>query len=307
MNLRQLQLLLQVVDCNLNVSAAARASHTTQPSVSRHLQALEKRLGIRIFVRSRRRITGLTGVGRQVVDSARRVMHAAKSLEALGRHTGRQQRGTITIAASHTYARYSLPHIVCAFMRRHPKVRLVLRQGDPQQIMAWASSGEADVAICAEPNGRSKDLVFFSCNRHDRVILVPPGHPLARMKRPTLKQLSAYPLITYDAQFAIHRKILEAFEAHALMPNIVLTATDVDVMKTYVKCGMGVAVVASLAYSPAEDRELQAIAANHLFEPTTIKLGVRKAAFLAPFVYDFIEAFSPSLKREHIEAALLAP
>jgi LysR family cys regulon transcriptional activator len=194
--------------------------------------------------------------------------------------------------------------VVKAFMARHPKVRLVLRQGDPQQIMHWAASGEADIAICAERNERPTDLVFFSCNRHERVILTPHAHPLCRSRRPTLEQLSRYPLITYDAQFAIYRKIVERFDDAGLTPNIVLTATDVDVMKTYVRSGLGVAIVASVAYSAAEDRQLKAINANHLFEPTTIKLGVRKATFLRPFVYDFIESFAPNLKREDIQRAL---
>jgi len=306
MNIRQLQLLSQVVECNLNISRAARAAHTTQPSVSRHLQALETQLGVQLFVRSKRKISGLTSTGRQVLDSARHVLHELDTLSQLGKKNTRDQQGSITIAASHTYARYSLPPVVRTFMERYPKVRLVLRQGDPQQIMNWASTGEADLAICAEPNERPKALAFFSCNRHERVILTSAGHALTKIKRPTLEQLGRHRLITYDSQFAIHRKIMEAFESKGLSPNIVLTATDVDVMKTYVKGGLGVAIVASLAYSRTEDPGLRAISANHLFEPTTIKLGVRKGAFLRSFVYDFIEMFSPALPREHVQRALFA-
>lgn len=216
------------------------------------------------------------------------------------------QSGCITIAASHTYARYSLPSVVRTFIQRYPRVRFVLRQGDPQQILNWATTGAADVAVCAEPNDRPKELVFFSCHRHERVILSPAGHALGKLKKPSLDQLSKYPIITYDSQFAIHQSILRAFEAKDLKPNIVLTATDVDVMKTYVKCGLGIAVVPALAYNKIDDVGLVAANANHLFEPTTIKLGVRKDTFLRSFVYDFIELFAPTLKREQIQRALIS-
>ena len=306
MNIRQLQLLSQVVDCDLNISRAARMAHTSQPSVSRHLQALESQLGIRIFVRNKRKVEGLTTTGHQVLESARRILYEVESLNELGKASDTDQHGSITIGASHTYARYALPTVVRAFMQRYPHVRLVLRQGDPQQILNWASAGATDIAVCAEPNDRPKSIIFFSCNRHERLILTPRGHPLVKLKKPTLRQLSDHPIITYDSQFAIHKSIVRAFEAQGLEPNIVLTATDVDVMKTYVKCGLGVAVVASLAYNEGDDLDLVAINANHLFEPTTIKLGVRKGAFLRSYVFDFIELFAPQLNRDQIQRALIA-
>lgn len=306
MQLRPLRLLLHVVDSGFNVSKAARAAHTSQPNVSRHLQALERELGVKIFLRAERRITGLTGTGQQVLESARRILYEVDGLRDLATVSPKDREGRIAIAASHTYARYSLPDVVTAFKKRYPRVRLVLRQGDPQEIMSWTISGATDLAICAALNERPKELVFFSCNRHDRIILAPAGHPLCAVKRPTLEQLARYPLITYDAQFGIHHTILESFESRHLTPNIVLTATDVDVMKTYVKSGLGVAIVASLAYHRGEDRNLRAIPASHLFSPTTIKLGLRKGGFLPSFVYDFIEMFSTNLKRQDIERVLLA-
>ena len=306
MRLRQLQLFSQAVDCGLNISLTARRAHTSQPSVSRHLQSLEKQIGTPIFVRSKRKISGLTSTGREVLDYAKRVLHDIDTIGELGKNSEASQQGSITIAASHTYARYALPDVIRTFMARYPKVRLVLRQGDPQQIMTWASNGDADLAICAEAEDRPKDLVFFSCNQHERIILAPRNHPLAKVRKPTLHQLSQYSLITYDAKFAIYWRILEVFEAKGLSPNIVLTATDVDVMKTYVRSGLGIAVVASLAYSKAEDTTLVAISANHLFEPVAIKIGLRKGAFLRSFVYDFIEIFAPALRREKIQLALAA-
>lgn len=305
MNIRQLQLLSQVVDCNLNISRAARMAHTSQPSVSRHLQALENQLGLRIFVRTKRKVTGLTTTGHQVLQSARRILCEIETLNDLGKKSDADQHGSITIAASHTYARYVLPTVVRSFMQRYPHVRLALRQGDPQQILQWVNTGATDIGVCAEPNDRPKDVLFFSCNRHERLILTPNRHPLVKVKKPTLYQLSKHPIITYDSQFAIHKSIVRSFETRGLEPNIVLTATDVDVMKTYVRSGLGIAVVASLAYDKADDYGLAAINANHLFEPTTIKLGLRKGTFLRSYVYDFIELFAPSLKRDEIQRALI--
>jgi LysR family cys regulon transcriptional activator len=304
MNIRQFQLLSQVAECDLNISRTARTAHTSQPTVSRHLQALENQLGVRIFIRKKRKVIGLTATGKQVLQSARRVLYEIESMSELSTKTTADQHGSITIAASHTYARYSLPSVVRTFIQRYPNVRFILRQGDPHQILTWATTGAVDVAVCAEPKERPKELVFFSCNRHERLILTPAGHPLGKLKKPSLYQLSKYPLITYDSQFAIHQTILGAFEAEGLTPNIVLTATDVDVMKTYVKCGLGVAVVPSLAYTKAEDRGLVAVNANHLLEPMTIKVGLRKDTFLRSFVYDFIEMFAPMLKRDQIRRAL---
>lgn len=305
MNLKQLRLLAQAAECDLNISRTARRAHTSQPSVSRHLQALEAQLGVRIFIRRKRKVMGLTDTGRRVLQSARRVLHEIEAMNELSAKAA-TDHGSITVAASHTYARYSLPAVVRTFMQRYPNVRFVLRQGDPQQIVTWAATGAVDVAICAEPEDPPRDLAFFSCGGHERLILTPTGHPLGRLKKPTLRQISGYPLITYDSQFAIHRTILGAFEAAGLTPNIVLTATDVDVMKTYVKCGLGIAVVPSLAYTRTEDRGLVAINANHLFEPTTMRVALRRDTYLRPFVYDFIELFAPGLRRSQIQSALMA-
>jgi LysR family cys regulon transcriptional activator len=191
-----------------------------------------------------------------------------------------------------------------AFIARYPNVRLVLRQGDPHQIATWVASGNADIGICAEPVERPKDIMFFPCHKHNRIILAPPDHPLASVNKPTLTQLSKYPLITYEAPFTVHRRIVEAFENKGLSPNFVLTATDVDVMKTYVKAGLGLAIVASLAHNADEDNDLVAIEASHLFKPDIIKIALRKGTYQRSYTYDFIELFAPSLKREQLQAML---
>jgi len=222
----------------------------------------------------------------------------------IGQADSLQQTGSLTIAASHAQARYSLPQVVREFMTKHPKVRLVLLQGGPDQITDWVSQGQADIAITSETNKLIPDLALFPCHKHSRILLVPQGHPLKRITKPTLEQLAKYPLITYNASFSVYRRVEEAFARKRLVPNIVLSATDVDVMKTYVRLGLGVAIVASLAFNAREDKYLQAIDANHLFEPNLINIGLRKGTYLKPYVYDFIEMFSPPLRREQIKRVL---
>lgn len=304
MNLRHLQLFCEVVNTNLNISAAAKALHTSQPSVSRHLLALEHELGVALFVRSKKRILSLTGPGEVVLESARRVLFEIENINQAGNVHGKGKRGNLVVAASHTHARYSLPKVVRAFIAQYPNVRLVLRQGDPHQIAEWVASGNADIGICAEPLERPKDIMFFPCHKHHRIILTPLDHPLAAIKKPSLAQLSRYPLITYEAPFTVHRRIVEAFESKGLSPNFVLTATDVDVMKTYVKAGLGLAIVASLAHNAEEDMGLVAISASHLFKPDLIKIALRKGTYQRSYTYDFIELFSPTLKREQLQAML---
>jgi len=302
--LRQLQLLSQAVDNGFNLSSTARNGFTSQPSVSRHLLALEEALGVAVFVRSRRRICGLTSAGREVLETARRVLHELESLGELARDEPASQRGTITIAASHSYARYVLPSVVRTFMAEFPSVRLVLRQGDPQQLVDWVAAGEADLAICAETGEPRDGLVSFTCNQHERVVITPAGHPLGRRRRMTLQALARERLITYDAKFSLHRRIVEAFETEGLEANIVLTATDVDVMKAYVRSGLGIAIVASIAWSPEEDTDLRAVSASHLFAPATIKVVLRKGSFVRSFVFAFISSFAPQLRRDRIQQAL---
>lgn len=303
MKLNQLKLFCQVVDYGLNISSAARAVHTSQPSVSRHLQALEKELGARLFVRSKKRILGLTDSGKEVLRTARRVISELDGLTHLSQR-GKEQQGHITISASHTHARYLLPEIVERFRSLYPRVRLTFREGDPDQIIRWLTSGNADLAISATPREPAKNLVCFPCCQHRRLILTPAGHPLAKVKRPTLQRLARYPLITYDSQFTVHKTVLDVFHKAGLTPNIILSATDVDVMKAYVKRGVGVAIVAALAFDRSEDKKLCAVEAGHLFPANTVKLWLRKDASLPTYIYDFLETFSPALQRDMVREAL---
>jgi LysR family transcriptional regulator, cys regulon transcriptional activator len=305
MKLNQLKLFCHVVDYGMNISSAARAAHTSQPSVSRHLQALEQELGVSLFLRSKKRILGLTDSGRETLKTAKRVVSELDNLTHLANARANGERGNITISASQTHARYLLPDVVERFRRVYPKIRLVFRVGDPDQIIQWLMRGNADLAISADPLEPVRNLVCFPCREVQRLILTPPNHPLAKVKRPTLQRLAKYPLITYDSQFTFHRMVLDVFRKADLAPNIVLSATDVDVIKAYVKRGLGVAIVAATAFDPSEDKKLCAVAAGHLFPTNSIKLWLRRDAPLPSYIYHFLEMLSPSLKPNIIREALL--
>jgi LysR family cys regulon transcriptional activator len=306
MKLRHIQLFCRLVDSDMSVSQAAHAMHTTQPNVSRQLQALERELGAALFVRSQRRILGLTHAGREALECARGVLREVEKLSHVAKVKPEEQSGSMTVAVSHTQARYFLPDVVRSFTQSYPKVRVVLRQGDPRQLLTWLAAGDADIAITSQASVSPRNLVLFSCHESPRVIVTPPTHPLTRLKKPTLAQVAQYPLITYDDSFAIHSRLIDTFARHGFAANIVLTATDVDVMKTYVRYGLGVAIVASLAFDGKEDRDLRAIPAGHLFEPSMVKIVLRKGTYVRPYVLDFIQRLSPSLTSKQIATALEA-
>lgn len=207
MNLRQVRCLVQVVDSGMSISKASAALNSSQPSISRHVLALEEELGIRIFARSRKRLTGLTRAGAEAVRVARALLREAENLHNIGRDHGEREDRSITIAASHTHARYSLPPVVHAFRKKYPRVRLVLRQGEPAQITEWVATGNADLSISAEPANASPDVVLFPCYDYHRIVLTPRNHPLLKVRRLTLKALAEYPLITYEPTFKVYRQV----------------------------------------------------------------------------------------------------
>jgi len=304
MKLQQLLYLHEIVNRGLNISNAAAALHTSQPSVSRQIQMLEEELGLEVFVRSKKRIVGLTPPGMEVLRVAKRMLHDAHNLSRIGQDFTTKAAGELTIAASHTHARYVLPSVVKKFAALHPNVNLTLRQGSPAQMARWVCEGHADLAISTQPVNAMDDVLFLECYTVDRLVLVPPSHPLLRVQRLTLDALAPYPLITYDTEFIGYTQDINAFEQCGLKANVVLRATDADVIKTYVKAGLGVAIIAALAYDAKEDRPLKALDAKHLFAPNVIVLQVRKHQYLRDYAYDFIELFTPRLTRAHVKKAL---
>ncbi|MCS6996967.1 MAG: CysB family HTH-type transcriptional regulator [Casimicrobiaceae bacterium] len=304
MNLQSIKLFCAVVEHGFSVSAAAKAQHTTQPVVSKHIRALEGELGLPLFERRGKRFVGLTPAGREAFAIARRVHADTLSLKALASELANARSGVLTIATTHTQARYVLPRVITQFSARYPEVRLKLRQGNPKQCADAVASCEADLAIATEALSLDPLLVTLPCYRWNRVVIAPRRHPIGKRGPLTIEELARYPLITYDTAFTGRSQIDRAFAQAGLTPNVALTALDSDVIKTYVRLNMGVGILAEMAYDPKTDADLKRIDASHLFAPSVTRVGLRRNAFLRRYVYDFILMFAPSLRRSAIEAAV---
>ena len=304
MNLQQLRYLCAIVDNNLNVSDAADSLFTSQPGVSKQVRQLEDELGVRVFVRAGKRLASITPAGEAVLSAARRALKEIENLKRVGAEFKSEDEGTFAIATTHTQARYVLPRVLRDFAERYPKVKLELHQGNPMQVAAQTASGDVDVGIATEALASVPDLVTLPCYSWNRCVLVPRGHPLAKVKPLTLAAIARYPIVTYDFTFTGRSQINAAFEAEGLTPRVVLTALDSDVIKTYVELGMGVGIIAQMAYDPARDTAFEKLDAGHLFAPSTTRLALRRGVFLRGYVYDFIALFAPALDRAAVDAAL---
>ena len=305
MKLQQLRYLTEVVRRGLNVSEAAAALHTSQPGISKQIRSLEDELGIQVFVRHGKRLVSITEPGKAVVAIAERILSEAQNLRRAGEEFANDQLGTLTIAATHTQARYALPHAVAAFMRRYPRVKLVIHQGNPTQICEQVLEGEADFCVATEAIAQYPELVSMPVYQWNRCVVVPARHPLLKAKPLTLERLAEYPIVTYDFAFANRSLVEKAFENRGLQANVVLTALDSDVIKTYVELGLGVGILAKMAFDPERDRSLRAIDAGHLFESSTTRLGIKRNAYLRRYAYEFIELFAPHLPRAIVERSVM--
>ena len=304
MKLQQLRYLQAVVRHGLNLSEAAAALHTSQPGISKQIRQLEDELGVDILVRNGKRVVDVTTPGHVVVDIVERVLQDIENLKQVGREFRDQAAGTLTIATTHTQARYSLPKVVSAFKQQYPNVRLTLKQGSPPQLAEMVMAGEADIAIATEALDQYPKLLALAGYQWRHCVVVPELHPLLKEKRITLEMLARYPIITYDTAFAGRSHIDEAFRAQGLAPDIVLSAVDSDVIKTYVELGLGIGIIAVVAFEENRDRLLRAIEVGHLFGTMTTRIAVRRGTTLRGYGYVFIELFSPLLKRAVIDAAL---
>jgi LysR family cys regulon transcriptional activator len=307
MKLQQLRYLREVVRRGLNVSEAAEALYTSQPGISKQIRLLEDELGVQILVRHGKRVVDLTEPGRIIVEIADRMLQDAESLRAVGREFGKEDTGTLTIATTPTQARYALPVVVERFIKRHPRVRLSLREGSPEQIVELVASGGVDVGIVTESYPDVETLVMLPCYQWNRAVITPEGHALLEQKPLTLEAIARFPIVTYDFAFNPDSPIRKAFEARNIKTNIALTAVDADVIKAYVELGIGVGVLAKMAFDPARDSALRVIDAAHLFEPSTTRIAVRRNAYLRRYVYDFIEMFAPHLSRSVVEKTMRGP
>lgn len=307
MKLHQLRYICEVADRDLNISEAAEAMHTSQPGVSKQIRLLESELGVPVFSRTGKRLTALTEPGAEIVQAARRALREVENIRRIGQEYTGESSGTLTIATTHTQARYVLPPVIQRFRERHPRIRLQIRQGSPEQICDMAHSGEADLAIATEAVASREGLIALPSYRWHHIVLVKPGHSLLSLGRmPTLEELAAHPLVTYDFAFAGRSQLSQTFSNAGLEPQVVLTALDADVIKTYVELGLGVGLVANVAYDAERDVNLRMIDTAQLFPASTTWVGVRRGSYLRGFVYDFIELFAPHLDRVTLKAALNA-
>lgn len=303
MKLQQLRYIWEVARHDLNVSATAQSLYTSQPGISKQVRLLEDELGVEIFNRSGKHLTRVTPAGEAILKIAGEILRKVDAIKQVSQEFSDDRRGSLSLATTHTQARYALPSVVDGFMRRYPDVSLHMQQGTPMQIAEMASEGTVDFAIATEAMELFGNLVMLPCYHWNRCVVVPRSHPLAQVSKLTLEDIAKYPIVTYVFGFTGRSKLDEAFTRRGLTPRVVFTAADADVIKTYVRLGLGVGIVAHMAVT-AEDKDLVALDAGHLFEASTTRIGFRRGTFLRGFMYEFIREFAPHLTRERIDAAV---
>lgn len=304
MKLQQLRYIWEVNRHNLNVSATAESLFTSQPGISKQIKMLEHELGVQIFHRSGKHLTELTAAGEAIIGLAGEVLEQTENIKRIANEFKDESRGELTIATTHTQARYVLPNVIRAFIKNYPDVSLHMHQGTPMQISELASSGTADFAIATEALELFDNLIMMPCYRWNRSVIVKPDHPLAQLETLTLEALADYPLVTYVFGFTGRSQLDDSFKKQGLAPNVVFTAADADVIKTYVRLGLGVGIVATMAYDEDKDKDLIELDASHLFEPSTTRIGFRKGIFLRQYMFDFIQQFAPHLDHDMISEVL---
>lgn len=306
MKLQQLRYIWEVARHDLNVSATAEWLYTSQPGVSKQIRMLEDELGVQIFLRSGKQLTAVTPAGEAIIALAGKILAESDNIKRIAKEHSDHRRGSLSIATTHTQARYVLPPVIKTFAAKYPEVSLHMHQGSPMQIAELASKHNVDFAIATEALELFDNLVMLPCYRWNRSIIVPPEHPLTKLRKLTLEALAEHPIVTYVFGFTGRSQLDEAFRARGLVPKVVFTATDADVIKTYVRLGIGVGIVASLAHDPTLDSDLVALDASHLFADSVTKIGFSRNTLLRGFMYDFITLFAPHLTRELVERAAAA-
>lgn len=304
MKLQQLKYIVEVVNHNLNVSATAESLYTSQPGISKQVRLLEDELGIQVFERSGKHLTQVTPAGEEIVKISREILSRVESVKAVAAEHTHPEMGTLNITTTHTQARYALPDVIKGFTARYPKVSLHMHQGTPSQMSQAIAKGTANFAIATEALHLYHDAIMLPCYHWNRSIVVTRDHPLAQKSHVTIADLAAYQLVTYVFGFTGRSELDAAFDKAGLSPKIVFTATDADVIKTYVRMGIGVGVIASMAIDKEQDRDLVAIDASHIFGASTTSIGFRRGTFLRSYMFDFVERFAPHLTRPVVEQAI---
>ncbi len=304
MKLHQLRYILEVAKQGLNVSQAAQHLHSSQPGISKQIRLLEEELGVQVFNRRGKHLVEITPAGREILEASGEILEKVQKIQSLAQEHSDEHRGTLSLATTHTQCRYVLPPVIRRFIAKYPRVSLHMHQGTPSQVSVSAADAVADFVIATEVREHHSDLLMLPCYRWNRSVLVPKNHPLANEGELSLYKLSRYPLITYTFGFTGRSKLDEAFDAQSLKPRVVLTAADADVIKTYVRLGLGIGVVASMAFDAEIDSDLVALDASRLFGPSTTKIGFRRNSYLRGYMFDFIEMFAPHLDRETVQRGL---
>jgi LysR family transcriptional regulator, cys regulon transcriptional activator len=301
MKLQQLRYIWEVAQNKLNISHTADKLYTSQPGISKQIRLLEEELGVQIFSRSGKHLQQITPAGEKILAEASAILNKVETISRIADEYKDEEQGSLSIATTHTQSRYVLPRIIQAFTKRYPKVSLHLHQGTPMQISQMAADGTVDFAIATEALELFEGLIMLPCFHWNRSILVPKGHPLIAEKTLSLKAINQYPLITYLFGFTGRSKLDAAFEKQGLRPNVVVTAADADVIKTYVRSGLGVGIIASMAWEPERDKDLIALDASNLFAYSTTSIAYRRDSYLRKYMLDFIEMFAPHLSKTRID------
>ncbi|NRP58906.1 HTH-type transcriptional regulator CysB [Marinobacterium sp. xm-d-564] len=301
MKLQQLRYIWEVSKHDLNVSATAQSLYTSQPGISKQIRLLEDELGVEVFARSGKHLTRVTPAGKAILEISGEILQKVDSIRQIAQEFSNERKGSLSVATTHTQARYALPPVINEFIKMYPEVALHMHQGTPTQISEMAADGTVDFAIATEAMGSYSDLIMMPCYSWNRSVVVPKDHPLAQGGELTLEKLASYPIVTYTFGFTGRGKLDEAFKEQGLDPKVVFTAVDSDVIKTYVRLGLGVGIIASMAVDQQLDQDLVAIDASHLFEPSITRIGFRRGTFLRGYMFDFIQKFAPHITHDVLE------
>lgn len=307
MNFQQLRIIRETVRRGFNLTEVANALFTSQSGVSKHIKDLEDELGIELFVRKGKRLLGLTEPGKELVVMVERMLLDAGNIKRLAEQYSNRDEGTLTIATTHTQARYALPKVVTEFKHAFPRVYLKLHQASPEELVQMLLDGEADIGIATEAVADVPDLASFPYYSWHHSVIVPAGHALESVQPLTLEAIARFPVITYHEGFTGRARIDQTFTRAGLVPDVVMSALDADVIKTYVELGLGVGILASMAFNPARDGELSQLDSTHLFPENVTRIAVRRGHYLRGFAYRFIELCAPELTEAVVSQALARP
>ena len=304
MKLQQLRCIFQIVQSEFNISKASEVLNTSQPGVSKQIKLLEDEIGIKIFQRNGKRLVNLTEPGELILSSIETILQESNNIKVISEEYIEKDQGTFTIATTHTQARYKLPKVVEEFVKKYPKTNLNIHQGDPSQVTDQIINGEADVGIATESINLSEDILTIPCYQWNRCVVMPKNHPLTEVRRITLEDLAAYPMITYDYAFTGSTIVSEVFKNANIEPNIMLTAIDADVIKTYVSLNMGIGLIAEMAFDASTDYPMVSRDVSHLFPLSTTYIGIRRENFLRKYTSDFIRMFIPKVSENELKKIL---